>query len=449
MDRSKQLGEEKVGKLLLKFSIPAIVGMLVNALYNIVDRIFVGKGVSELAITAITVAFPISIIIMAFGMLVGIGAAATVSIKLGQKRKDEAEEILGNAFTLIIIVSLGVTILGLIFMEPLLKIFGASEVALPLAKQFISIILIGALLQNIGFGLNNVIRSEGNPKMAMMTMLIGAVLNTIFNPIFIFGLHTGIRGSALATIVSQTVCSIWVLQYFTKGKSTLKLKTKNFKLKTGIVKQIFSIGLSPFLMQLAASVITIVLNKGLATYGGDTAIAAMGIINSVSMLILMPIFGINQGVQPIIGYNYGAKNFARVKKALKLAILAATAIATTGFILVELFPRQIMNIFISGEGTALLSIGSRGIRMYLIMLPMVGFQIVSANYFQAVGKAKISIFLSLSRQVIVLLPLIIVLPQIFKLDGVWMAGPSSDFIASLITALFLIKELKKLERKSI
>lgn len=290
MDRSKQLGEEKVGKLLLKFSIPAIVGMLVNALYNIVDRIFVGKGVSELAITAITVAFPISIIIMAFGMLVGIGAAATVSIKLGQKRKDEAEEILGNAFTLIIIVSLGVTILGLIFMEPLLKIFGASEAALPLAKQFISIILIGALLQNVGFGLNNIIRSEGNPKMAMSTMLIGAILNTIFNPIFIFVLHTGVRGSALATIVSQTVCSIWVIQYFTKGKSTLKLKTKNFKLKKGIVRQIFSIGLSPFLMQLAASVITIILNKGLATYGGDTAIAAMGIINSVSMLILMPIY---------------------------------------------------------------------------------------------------------------------------------------------------------------
>jgi putative MATE family efflux protein len=449
MDRSKQLGEEKVGKLLLKFSIPAIIGMLVNALYNIVDRIFVGKGVSELAITAITVAFPISIIIMAFGMLVGIGAAATVSIKLGQKRKDEAEEILGNAFTLIIIVSLGVTILGLIFMEPLLKIFGASEVALPLAKQFISIILIGALLQNIGFGLNNIIRSEGNPKMAMLTMLIGAVLNTIFNPIFIFVLHTGVRGSALATIVSQTVCSVWVLQYFTKGKSTLKLKTKNFKLKTGIVKQIFSIGLSPFLMQLAASVITIVLNKGLATYGGDTAIAAMGIINSVSMLILMPIFGINQGVQPIIGYNYGAKNFERVKKALKLAILAATAISTTGFILVELFPRQIISIFISGEGSVLLSIGSRGIRMYLIMLPIIGFQIVSANYFQAVGKAKISIFLSLSRQVIVLLPLILVLPQIFKLDGVWMAGPSSDFIASFITAIFLIREIRKLRSKSI
>lgn len=449
MDRSKQLGEEKVGKLLLKFSIPAIVGMLVNALYNIVDRIFVGKGVSELAITAITVAFPISIIIMAFGMLVGIGAAATVSIKLGQKRKDEAEEILGNAFTLIIIVSLGVTILGLIFMEPLLKIFGASEAALPLAKQFISIILIGALLQNVGFGLNNIIRSEGNPKMAMSTMLIGAILNTIFNPIFIFVLHTGVRGSALATIVSQTVCSIWVIQYFTKGKSTLKLKTNNFKLKRGIVRQIFSIGLSPFLMQLAASVITIILNKGLATYGGDTAIAAMGIINSVSMLILMPIFGINQGAQPIIGFNYGAKNFARVKKALKLAILAATTISTTGFILVELFPRQIIGIFISGKGSELLSIGSRGIRIYLMMLPIIGFQIVSSNYFQAVGKAKISIFLSLSRQVIVLLPLIIILPQILKLDGVWIAGPSSDFIASLITGMFLMRELKKLENKSI
>lgn len=448
MDRSKQLGEQSVGKLLWKFSIPAIVGMLVNALYNIIDRIFVGRGIGSLGISATTVAFPISIIIMAFGMLVGIGAAATVSIKLGQKKKEEAEHILGNAFTLLIIISILVTILGLIFEEPLLIMFGASKEVLPLAKEFITIILIGVLLQNIGFGLNNIIRSEGNPKMAMMTMLIGAVLNTIFNPIFIFGLHLGIKGSALATIVSQAVCSIWVLSYFMGRKSTLKLRAKNLSPNSNIIKQIFAIGMSPFLMQLGASAINIIFNKSLQNYGGDTAIAAFGIINSVTMLILMPIFGINQGCQPIIGYNYGAKNFDRVKKALKLAILAATTISTAGFIFIELFPRAIISVFTSND-VNLLNIGSSGIRIFLIMMPVIGFQIVSSNYFQAIGKAKISIFLSLSRQIIILLPLLLILPGFLKLMGVWVAGPSADLLSSVITGIFLFRELRHLGEASL
>lgn len=448
MERSKQLGEGSVRKLLWKFSIPAIVGMLVNALYNIIDRIFVGKGVGELAITATTVAFPIMNIIMAFGMLIGIGAAATVSIKLGQQNKKEAEHILGNAFVLIIIASILVTIFGLIFQVPLLKLLGASEEALPLAKDFTTIILFGVVLQNIGFGLNSIIRSEGNPKIAMITMLIGAILNTIFNPIFIFVLHLGIRGSALATIVSQSVCSIWVLSYFMGKKSTLKLTKGNMRLSAHIVKQIFAIGMSPFLMQFAASVINIVLNNDLAVYGGDKAIAAMGIITSVTMLILMPIFGINQGSQPIIGYNYGAKNFDRVKKALNLAILWASSICIVGFAVVQLFPKAIINVF-SNADVELLNIGSSGLRIFLAMMPIIGFQIVSSNYFQAVGKAKISIFLSLSRQVIVLLPLLIILPQFLHLTGVWMAGPTADFLSSLIAALLLYRELRHLGEASL
>lgn len=443
MDRTKQLGEESVGKLLWKFSLPAIVGMLVNALYNIIDRIFVGKGVSELAITAITIAFPIMNIIMAFGMLIGIGAAATVSIKLGQQNKNEAEHILGNAFVLIIISSLLVTVFGLAFLEPILRFLGASEEVLPLAKDFTTIILIGVVLQNVGFGLNNLIRSEGNPKIAMITMLMGSILNTIFNPLFIFGMHFGIKGSAAATIVSQSVCSVWVLSYFLGKKSILKLKKENMKLNMHIVNQIFSIGLSPFLMQVAASVINIVLNNDLAIFGGDKAIAAMGIINSVAMLILMPIFGINQGSQPIIGYNHGAKNYDRVRKTLKLAILAATSICIVGFAVVQLFPKAIINTF-SNADIELINIGSQGLRIFLAMLPIIGFQIVSSNYFQAVGKAKISIFLSLSRQVIVLLPLLLILPKFLNLTGVWMAGPSADFIASLVTGLFLLRELRHL-----
>lgn len=446
MDRSYQLGEERIGTLLIKFSIPAIIGMLVNAMYNIVDRIFVGNGIGKLAIAATTVAFPISSIIMAFGMLIGIGAGATISIKLGQKKGEEAEKILGNAFVLLIIVSIAVTAVGLIFLKPLLILFGASAEVLPLATQFTSIILAGALLQNIGFGLNNLIRAEGSPKIAMYTMLIGAALNFALNPLFIFVFQLGISGSALATIVSQAVCSVWVLIYFTKGKSLLKLKRSTFSIQMHIVRQIISIGLSPFLMQIAASVVTILLNNSLLTYGGDNAIAAMGIINSVAMLILMPIFGINQGSQPIIGYNYGAKNFKRVKDALKLAVAAATVVSTTGFILVQVFPRAIISVFKRGD-IALMDIGARGLRIYLMMLPIIGFQIVCSNYFQAVGKAKISIFLSLLRQVVVLLPLVLILPRILQLNGVWIAGPTADFIASIMTGIFLLIELRQLNEK--
>lgn len=448
MEKSKQLSEESVGKLLLKFSIPAIVGMLVNGLYNIVDRIFVGRGVGSLAISGIAITFPISNIIMGFGMLVGIGAAAIASIRLGQHKNEQAEKILGNAFVLLLIVSFIVTFLGLVFLDPILAALGTSAEIMPYAKQYITIILIGVVLQNIGFGLNNLIRSEGNPKIAMVTMLIGAILNTIFNPIFIFGLGLGVRGSALATIVSQTVCSIWTISHFTKSKkSILKLKVCNMKLEKYIVKDIFSIGMSPFIMQLAASAVTILLNKSLAQYGGDLAIGAMALITSVTMLILMPIFGINQGAQPIIGFNYGAKQYDRVKRALKLAVIGATAISTVGFLVVEAIPHTIISVF-NNKDIALINMGAHGMVIYLCMLPVIGFQIVSTNFFQAIGKAKKSIFLSLLRQVILLIPLILILPNIMglKLDGIWIAGPTSDFLSTVVTLIILIKELRKLKQ---
>ena len=447
MDRSKQLGEESIGKLLMKFSIPAIVGMLVNALYNVVDRIFIGHiggGVGKLALTGVTVTFPISTIIMAFGMLVGIGTAALISIKLGQRKKEEAEHILGNAFTLIIITSLMVTALGLIFLEPMLLKFGASKATLPYAKEYITIILIGVVFQNIGFGLNNTIRSEGNPRVAMFTMLIGGILNTILDPIFIFVFHMGTRGAAIATVISQAANTIWVLSYFFSGNSVLKIRSKNLKLDRKVVKSIFAIGMSPFSMQLAASIVTIISNRSLVKYGGDLALGAMGVVMSIAMMVLMPIFGINQGSQPIIGYNYGAQKYDRVKHALKSAILAATAITTTGFIIIQLFPRQLISVF--NKDPELIAIGVHGIRVYLFMLPIVGFQIVSSNYFQAIGKAKISIFLGLSRQVIILIPLLFILPRFFGLNGVWISGPSSDAIASIITAIFLFIEIRHLNK---
>lgn len=447
MDRSKQLGEESISKLLMKFSIPAIVGMLVNALYNVVDRMFIGHiggGVGKLALSGVTVTFPIANIIMAFGMLVGIGTAALISIKLGQQKKQEAEQILGNAFTLIIIISLLVTTLGLIFLEPMLLKFGASKETFPYAKEYITVILIGVVLQNIGFGLNNTIRSEGNPRIAMFTMLIGGILNTILDPIFIFVFHMGTRGAAIATVISQAVNTIWVLSYFFSGKSVLKIRYKNLKLDFKVIKSIFAIGMSPFSMQLAASVVTIISNRSLVKYGGDLALGAMGIIMSISMFVLMPIFGVNQGCQPIIGYNYGAKKYDRVKHALKLGILAATTITVTGTIIIQLFPKQLIGIF--NKDPQLLAIGIHGIRIYLFMLPVIGFQIVSANYFQAIGKARISMFLSLSRQVIILIPLLFILPKFFDLNGVWISGPSADAIASILTAIFLFVEIKHLNK---
>jgi len=429
----------------MKFSIPAIVGMLVNALYNVVDRVFIGQipgGVGKIALSGVTVTFPIATLILAFGMLVGIGTAALISIRLGQQKKEEAEHILGNAVTLIILISIMVTVVGLIFLEPMLLKFGASEATLPYAKQYMTIILIGVIFQNVGFGLNNTIRSEGNPRIAMYTMLIGGILNTILDPIFIFVFHMGVTGAAIATVISQAVNTIWVLSYFFSGKSILKIRYKNLKLKIKVIKSIFAIGFSPFSMQIAASVVAIISNRSLAKYGGDLAIGSMGVITSIAMLVLMPIFGINQGVQPIIGYNYGAKKYDRVKHALKLAILAATAITTTGFILIQLFPTQLIGIF--NKDPELIEIGVHGIRIYLLMLPIIGFQIVSSSYFQAIGKAKVSIFLSLSRQVLILIPLLFTLPRIFELNGVWMSGPSSDAIASILTAIFLYIEMKHL-----
>jgi putative MATE family efflux protein len=382
---------------------------------------------------------------MAFGMLVGLGTASLISIRLGQKRKEEAEQILGNAFILTIIISILLSVIGLIYLEPLLISFGAKGNVLTYAIQYTSIILIGVPFQNLAFSMNHSIRASGNPKMAMLTMLIGAILNTILDPIFIFIFHMGVRGAAIATIMSQAASSIWVLSYFFRGSSSLKIHKKNLKPRSNVILRIFSIGVSPFAMQIAASIRTIILNSSLLKYGGDIAVAAMGVINSITMLILMPIFGINQGVQPFIGFNYGAKKYNRVKHALKLAILGATAISTLGFIVVQFFPVPIISLF-GKNNTQLIKITSHGIRIYLSMLPIISFQIVSSNYFQAVGKPRHSMFLSLSRQVIVLIPLLLILPPIFKLNGVWMAGPSSDFIASIITAVFIFVEMRHLDK---
>jgi putative MATE family efflux protein len=446
MDRSKQLGEEKVSKLLLKFSIPAIVGMLVNALYNVVDRIFIGNGVGPLGIAGITIGFPIMLVIMAFGMLIGIGANSLISIRLGEQKKKEAELILGNAMVLLIGAAMVISSIGLIFIEPLLRVFGASTAVLPYAKDYLSIILWGTVAQTLGFGMNNFIRAEGNPRIAMFTMLIGAILNTVLDPIFIFVFGWGIKGAAIATVLSQVVSAAWVLYHFLGGRSTLKVHAINLKLRLKIVVKIVTLGAAPFLMQLAASVLNAIMNKSLTIYGGDTAVSGMGIVMSITMLILMPIFGINQGAQPIIGYNYGARKYDRVKKALKLAVLAATTVASIGFLVTRVFPSQLVAMF-NRTDENLLNFGTRAISVYLVFLPIIGFQIVSANYFQAVGKPKHASFLSLSRQVLILIPALLILPGFFGLDGLLMAGPTADMISSIVTGIFLFRELRQLDTR--
>lgn len=448
MNSQKRLGEMNVGKLLLEFSIPAIIGMLVNTLYNIIDRIFIGhiEGIGSLAMAGIGVTMPLMIIIMAFGMLIGIGTATQISIKLGEHNKEGAEKLLGNAFTLIIIISIFLTILGLIFANPLLKMFGASENIIGYGEEFIQVIFIGCIFNMISFGLNHSIRSDGRPKIAMASMLLSAVINIILDPIFIFGLGLGVRGGALGTVVAQMISSTWILYYFTKGSSILKIRKKNLKLDKKAVLSIIAIGISPFSMQIAQSAVQVVSNNSLQAYGGDIAVGAMTIINSLALIFLMPIFGLNQGLQPIIGYNFGAKKHNRVKQAVKYGIIAATTIVTVGFIVVEGLAEKLVMIF--NDDSSLIQVTSHGIRIFLIMLPFIGGQIIITNYFQSIGKVKISMFLSLLRQVIILIPCMIIIPMFKGLDGVWIAGAVSDFLSVIITALVFIKTSKDLIEKN-
>lgn len=442
-DNSKLLRTESIGKLLFKFSVPAIIGMLVNALYNIVDGIFVGRYVGSLGLAGVSVSYPMMIVVLAFTMLIGFGATSLISIRLGENRKDDAEKILGNATTLLVIVPIILFIIVQIFLDKILMLFGASANVLPFAKSYMNIVSFGFLFQSIGFGMNNFIRSEGSPNIAMFTMLIGAILNTIFDAVFIIVLDMGIEGAALATVLAQLVSTIWVVAYFLSGKSLLKIKKENLKLKADTVRYIVTLGFAQFSLQIANSIVAIIANKTLLHYGGDISISAYRIINNTAMLFLMSIFGINQGAQPIIGYNYGAKQFDRVKKTLFLAIGSATVVVLFGFIVVRVFPEQIVMLF-TKDDKELISMTVDGMKIFLLALPIIGFQVVSSSYFQAIGKPKQSILLGLSRQVILLIPATLILPTFYGLKGVWMAAPVSDFLSCVLSAFFLVRAIKGL-----
>lgn len=446
MKNEQILGIESIPRLLLKYSVPAIIGMMVNALYNVVDRIFIGNipDVGPLAITGVGICLPIMTIILAFSMLIGIGATTNISIKLGQGKREDAERIIGNSISLSIIIGFIISVIGIIFGDTILKLFGASDLTIQYAKDYIYIILGGSIFSMLGYTLNNTIRGDGNPKLAAMIMITGCLTNIVLDALLIFVFKLGIQGAAIATVTSQIVTAIWGLSYYIKGKSNLKFEKSSLKLDKNLVKIIFAIGSAPFAMQLATSLVQVISNNALKIYGGDLAIGAMATISSISMMCLMPIFGLNQGAQPIIGFNFGAKQYDRANKTFELSALVAIVIMTTGWILVQTIPEVIVGMF--NKDQKLMSISVNGAKIYLLMLPIIGISITGSNYIQSIGKAKIAMFLSLLRQVILLIPMIIVLPRIFGLDGVWYAQPVSDFIATVITSIILYKELKSYKK---
>lgn len=445
VNKNLEMQDEKISKLLWKFSLPAIIGMLVNALYNIIDRIFVGQGVGSIGIAATTVAFPVMILMMATTMLIAIGATALISIRLGEQKKEEAEKIAGNATVLLIILPLLLTGIYLAFPDPILKLFGASESVLPYARDFTHIIMLGSVSGSIAFGMNNFIRAEGNPRVAMQTQLIGAILNTILNYIFIFKLGMGIKGSALASICGQSVSAIWVLSYFLTGRSLIKIRLKNLIPQMSVVLGIVSIGFAPFAMQIANSIQQTILNKTLMIYGGDIALSAVGIIMSIATIIFMPIVGLSQGAQPLIGFNYGAKQYDRVKETLKKSVFVSTALALAGYFVILMWPNQLVGLFSKGDVT-LTQLTVHAMLTFFALLPVIGIQILCSSYFQAIGKPMESTLLSLSRQVLLFIPLLLILPRFWGIEGVWRTAPIADTLAVLITVTVILLEMKKLPK---
>lgn len=443
MNKGQQiLGTEPIGKLLIKYSVPAIIGMMVNALYNVVDRMFIGNipGVGPMAITGLGVTMPIMTIILAFGMLVGIGATTNISIKLGQGKREEAEHIVGNSITLALIIGIILTVVGTVFSDSILKVFGASESTLIYAKSYMSIILLGTIFSISAMVFNNIIRGDGNPKLSAIIMAAGCATNIVLDAVLIFGFNMGIQGAALATIASQGLTAIWGFSYYLKGKSNLKFTKTSLKLDMNIVKIIFAIGSAPFAMQLATSLVQVISNNALRTYGSDLAIGAMATISSIVMIFLMPSFGLVQGMQPIVGFNYGAKNYDRAIKTFKLSLLSSSIFFIVGALLIQFVPQALVGMF--NRDPQLMDITVNGLRKYSFALPIVGISIVGTNYIQSSGKAKIAMVLSLLRQVIILIPMILILPKFLGLNGVWFAQPTADIIASAITAIVLIKEIR-------
>ena len=438
-----ELGTKPVGKLLTQYALPAIVAMSASSLYNIIDRAFIGQVVGPEAIAGLGITFPFMNLSAAFGAAVGVGASTCISVKLGQHDYKRAEQLLGNTVTLNLIVGFLFMVICLIFLDPILRFFGASDVTLPYAREFMIVILLGNMVTHMYFGMNAVLRAAGKPKHAMYATLFTVACNIVLVISFVWWFRWGIRGAALATVTSQTLALCWQMWIFSDKKELLHLKRGIYRLKSQLVKNIIAIGISPFLMNVCSCVIVIFMNNQFVRYGGDMAVGAYSIANSVVMVFFMFVMGMNQGMQPIVGYNYGAERYDRMFRCLWLTIAAATAILLVGWSLSMLFPRQIARIFTTDE--TLIALAARGIKLDMLVFFVVGSQAVITNFFQCIGKVKISIFLSLSRQLTLLLPMAYVFPLLWDLDGVWYSMPASDFGSFAMTIPLLVWYMKKLK----
>jgi putative MATE family efflux protein len=436
------LGSQSIGKLLLRLSVPATVAMLVMALYNVVDTIFVGRGVGTDAIGGLTIVFPFQIIVMAFANMIGIGTASVVSRNLGSGNRDRACTAGGNAFAVSIGFGLLVTILGYSLLNPILRLFGATPILLGYAREYLSVILAGTVFITFAMSTNHIVRAEGRATVAMLTMVLGAVANIILDPIFIFGLKMGIRGAALATVISQFLSFCFLLLFYLSGRSSLKIRLIHLKAVGGVLKEIFALGVPAFIRQGGMSLVLILVNNLLGRYGGDIYISVFGVIFRILHFVLMPLSGLVQGFQPITGYNYGAGKIDRVKYGVRLTLLISSALAVAGFLILSLLPGPIFRIFSTDSN--LIRAGMPVLRVVVLIVPLIGIQMIGSAYFQAVGKARPAFFLGLSRQFIFLLPLMIVLPLAFGLWGVFAAFPAADFLSSLVTGLWLWKDVRNL-----
>jgi putative MATE family efflux protein len=449
-----RLGTEPVSVLLLRFSLPAVTGMVVNALYNVVDRIWVGRGVNEIALGGLSLVQPLMTINMAFAMLFGVGAANLISMRLGQGHREDAEKALNHCLLLLILIGMVLTVVGLLFIDPILSMMGAEEgsLALGYARDYFRIILYGFTFAMVSFGFSHCTRAQGFPMITMISMLIGAGMNMILDPIFIMSFGWGVEGAAWATIISQLASAIWIL-YFNLGKKAVIRLSLAFKPSWRIIRDIMSFGSSQFLLQFVMSAVQLLFNMSVGWYGaaalgaggGDVALSGININMSIAMMILMPVFGINQGAQPVLGFNYGAGKFDRVRKAYLLATGAATAICLVGFVLGELFPHFLVSIFAPASSDVLLRFAPRAMRIMLLMLPLNGFQIVSTNFFVVTGRPVTSIFLSMLRQFIALIPCILIFGKFWGLWGVVAATPVADGFAFICTLIMILAELHKLK----
>lgn len=435
------LGTEPIGKLLWQYAVPAIIAMTASSLYNMVDSIFIGQGVGALAISGLAITFPLMNLSAAFGTLVGLGCATLVSVRLGQKDYATAERVLGNCVTMNVILGLILTIGAYAYLNPILIFFGGSDATIGYARDYMEIIILGNMVTHLYMGLNAMLRSSGHPRQAMCATILTVVLNTILDPIFIYTFDMGIRGAAVATVLAQVVSLVWELQIFSRQSELLHFRRGIFMPQKRIVTESFTIGMSPFLMNLAACLVVLLINQGLVRYGGDLAVGAYGIVNRLVFVIVMIVVGFNQAMQPICGYNYGSKQYHRVTDVLRRTLIAATIVTTTGFAIFMIFPQEVVRAFTTDA--QLIDLSAKGLRIVVMMFPIVGLQMVISNFFQSIGKPYKAIILSVSRQMGILIPCLLILPSFFGVKGVWYSLPVSDALASILAIVMLIIETRK------